>query len=131
MKSTNNWRKLNEVILRVDNVEVIYSKKTEISLNCGFENISKGRCNLRVRDGNQKNNLHVFTDKALMEVELFYSKSEIQEITKLLFLKKSTKKSLIYLNISDNLLVNENNYLYIKNNVKISIKSIDWKIPLT
>jgi hypothetical protein len=133
MKSQNNWKNLNSVVLRVDNVEAIYTKKTEIILNCGFENISKGRCNLKVsaNNKNKKNNLHVFTDKALMEVELYYSKSEIDEILKLIFLKKSSKKSIIILNISDDLLINENNYLYIKNNITIAINSIDWKIPLT
>tara|TARA_Y200000002_G_C22410329_1_gene549508 strand:+ start:113 stop:514 length:402 start_codon:yes stop_codon:yes gene_type:complete len=133
MKSSNNWKSLNNVVLRVDNVEAIYTKKTEIILNCGFENISKGRCNLRVsvNNKNKKNNLYVFTDKALMEVELYYSKSEIDEILKLIFLKKSSKKSIIILNISDNLLINENNYLYIKNNITIAINSIDWKIPLS
>ena len=133
MKSPNNWKNLNTVVLRVDNVEATYTKKTEIILNCGFENISKGRCNLKVsvNNKNKKNNLHVFTDKALMEVELYYSKSEIDEILKLIYLKKSSKKSIIILNISDNLLINENNYLYIKNNITIAINSIDWKIPLT
>ena len=133
MKSQNNWKNLNSVVLRVDNVEAIYTKKTEIILNCGFENISIGRCNLKVsaNNKNKKNNLHVFTDKALMEVELYYSKSEIDEILKLIFLKKSSKKSIIILNISDDLLINENNYLYIKNNITIAINSIDWKIPLT
>ena len=43
MKSSNNWKSLNNVVLRVDNVEAIYTKRTEIILNCGFENISKGR----------------------------------------------------------------------------------------
>ena len=133
MKSSNNWKSLNNVVLRVDNVEAIFTKRTEIILNCGFENISKGRCNLKVsvNSKNKKNNLHVFTDKALMEVELYYSKSEIDEILKLIYLKKSSKKSIIILNISDNLLINENNYLYIKNNITIAINSIDWKIPLT
>jgi len=133
MKSPNNWKNLNTVVLRVDNVEAIYTKKTEIILNCGFENISKGRCNLKVsvNNKNKKNNLHVFTDKALMEVELYYSKSEIDEILKLIYLKKSSKKSIIILNISDDLLINENNYLYIKKNITIAINSIDWKIPLT
>ena len=57
MKSKNNWKKLNEVVLRVDNVELGYEKKISLTLNCGFENISKGRCILKVNpklkvDGN-------------------------------------------------------------------------------
>ena len=41
-----------------------------------FENISKGRCILSVSTKEKKNTLFVFTDKALMSVEVFYSKEE-------------------------------------------------------
>ena len=54
MKSKNNWRKLNKVILRVDNVELRYDKQLSIILNCGFENISKGRCILNVNTKDKK-----------------------------------------------------------------------------
>ena len=132
MKSKNNWKKLNNVVLRVDNVELSYEKKLTVILNCGFENISKGRCLLKVKPKIKKNKdtLFVFTDKALMSVEIFYSKEEINQIVELLSFQKSPKKALITLGITDELLINENNYLFIKDNIEVEISSVKWKIPL-
>ena len=133
MKSKNNWKKLNKVILRVDNVELRYAKNLSIILNCGFENISKGRCILSVRTKNKKkkDTLFVFTDKALMSVEVFYSNEEINQIVKLLNYNKSSKKTLITLMITDELMINENNYLFIKDNVEVEISDVEWNIPLS
>ena len=132
MKSKNNWKKLNNVVLRVDNVELRYEKKLTVMLNCGFENISKGRCILKVKPKIKKNKdtLFVFTDKALMSVEIFYSNEEINQIVELLSFQKSSKKALITLGITDELLINENNYLFIKDNIEVEISSVEWKIPL-
>ena len=133
MKLKNNWKKLNKVILRVDNVELRYAKNLSIILNCGFENISKGRCILSVRTKNKKkkDTLFVFTDKALMSVEVFYSNEEINQIVKLLNYNKSSKKTLITLMITDELMINENNYLFIKDNVEVEISDVEWNIPLS
>ena len=132
MKSKNNWKKLNKIVLRVDNVELKYEKKLSVILNCGFENISKGRCILSVKpkDRKKKNTLFVFTDKALMSVEIFYSNEEINQIIKLLSFQKSSKKTLVTLLITDELMINENNYLFIKDNVEVDISSVEWNIPL-
>ena len=133
MKSKNNWKKLNKVILRVDNIELRYGKKLSIILNCGFENISKGRCILSVRtkDKKKKDTLFVFTDKALMSVDIFYSDEEISQIVKLLNFNKSSKKTLVTLMITDELMINENNYLFIKDNVEVEISTVEWNIPLS
>ena len=133
MKSKNNWKKLNKVILRVDNVELRYGKKLSIILNCGFENISKGRCILSVRtkDKKKKDTLFVFTDKALMSVDIFYSDEEISQIVKLLNFNKSSKKTLVTLMITDELMINENDYLFIKDNVEVEISAVEWNIPLS
>ena len=133
MKSKNSWKKLNKVILRVDNIELRYGKKLSIILNCGFENISKGRCILSVRtkDRKKKDTLFVFTDKALMSVDIFYSDEEISQIVKLLNFNKSSKKTLVTLMITDELMINENNYLFIKDNVEVEICSVEWNIPLS
>ena len=133
MKSKNNWKKLNKVILRVDNIELRYGKKLSIILNCGFENISKGRCILSVRtkDKKKKDTLFVFTDKALMSVDIFYSDEEISQIVKLLNFNKSSKKTLVTLMITDELMINENNYLFIKDNVEVEISAVEWNIPLS
>ena len=132
MKSKNNWKKLNKIVLRVDNVELRYEKKLSVTLNCGFENISKGRCILSVnpKDRKKKNTLFVFTDKALMSVEIFYSNKEINQIIELLSFQKSSKKTLVTLLITDELMINENNYLFIKDNVEVDISSVEWNIPL-
>lgn len=132
MKSKNNWKKLNKIVLRVDNVELRYEKKLSVTLNCGFENISKGRCILSVnpKDRKKKDTLFVFTDKALMSVEIFYSNEEINQIIELLSFQKSSKKTLVTLLITDELMINENNYLFIKDNVEVNISSVEWNIPL-
>ena len=132
MKSKNNWKKLNKIVLRVDNVELRYEKKLSVILNCGFENISKGRCILSVnpKDRKKKDTLFVFTDKALMSVEIFYSNEEINQIIELLSFQKSSKKTLVTLLITDELMINENNYLFIKDNGKVDISSVEWNIPL-
>ena len=132
MKSKNNWKKLNKIVLRVDNIELKYEKKLSVILNCGFENISKGRCILSVnpKDRKKKNTLFVFTDKALMSVEIFYNNEEINQIIKLLSFQKSSKKTLVTLLITDELMINENNYLFIKDNVEVDISSVEWNIPL-
>ena len=124
--------KKNKIVLRVDNIELRYEKKLSVILNCGFENISKGRCILSVnpKEKKKKDTLFVFTDKALMSVEIFYSNEEINQIVELLSLQKSSKKTLITLLIKDELMINENNYLFIKDNVEVDISSIEWKIPL-
>ena len=133
MKSKNNWKKLNEVVLRVDNVELGYEKKISLTLNCGFENISKGRCILKVNPKLKKktDTLFVFTDKALMLVEIYYSVEQINQIVQLLSCQKSQKKTSIILHISDELLINEHNYLFIKDKIELEINSIEWKIPLS
>ena len=132
MKSKNNWKKLNKIVLRVDNVELKYKKKLSVILNCGFENISKGRCILSVnpKDRKKKDTLFVFTDKALMSVEIFYSNEEINQIIELLSFQKSSKKTLVTLLITDELMINENNYLFIKDNVEVDISTVEWNIPL-
>ena len=132
MKSKNNWKKLNKIVLRVDNVELKYKKKLSVILNCGFENISKGRCilSLNPKDRKKKDTLFVFTDKALMSVEIFYSNEEINQIIELLSFQKSSKKTLVTLLITDELMINENNYLFIKDNVEVDISSVEWNIPL-
>ena len=66
-----------------------------------------------------------------MSVDIFYSNEEISQIVKLLNLNKSSKKTLITLMITDELMINENNYLFIKDNVELEISSVEWNIPLS
>ena len=45
----NKWEKINKIVLRVDNVDLIYKQDLTINFVCGFENISRGRCVLLVK----------------------------------------------------------------------------------
>jgi len=46
----NNWTKINKVVLRVDNINLIFGSNLKINFDCGFENISRGRCKLSVEE---------------------------------------------------------------------------------
>ena len=50
----NKWEKINKIVLRVDNVDLIYKQDLTINFVCGFENISRGRCVLLVKEKNKK-----------------------------------------------------------------------------
>ena len=66
-----------------------------------------------------------------MSVEVFYSNEEISQIVKLLNFNKSSKKTLVTLMITDELMINENNYLFIKDNVEVEIRSVvEYSIKL-
>ena len=43
-----SWGKISKVILIVNSVEISYGDSFSIDLNCNFENISRGRCNLKI-----------------------------------------------------------------------------------
>ena len=67
-----------------------------------------------------------------MVVKIFYSKEEIEKLTKVLSLNRNnnSKKIKVSLSISDNLMINDSGYLYVKNNLEIEIKSKSWSIPI-
>ena len=49
-----NWREINKIVLVVNTVDFDYSEKLTINLNCNFENISKGRCSVRINEKKKK-----------------------------------------------------------------------------
>ena len=133
-KQKNTWKQINEVILAVNNTEVNYEKDIELSLNCNFENISRGRCIVEVLKKQKKsiNSLFVHTDKPLMKVKVFYTSKEIDKLIGLLHLNKNNNKKVkISLKISNNLMINELGYLYIKDNLDLEIENFFWNIPIT
>ena len=66
-----------------------------------------------------------------MVVKIFYSKEEIEKLTKVLSLNRNNSKKIkVSLCISDNLMINDSGYLYVKNNLEIEIKSKSWSIPI-
>ena len=129
----NKWEKINKIVLRVDNVDLIYKQDLTINFVCGFENISRGRCVLLVKEKNknQIDNLFIHNDKALMEVNIFLDKKKLDNLLYHISLKRnSSKKIKVTISISDSLMINQKGDLYVDGETKIKINEINWHIPL-
>lgn len=129
----NKWEKINKIVLRVDNVDLIYKQDLTINFVCGFENISRGRCVLLVKEKNKKqiDNLFIHNDKALMEVNIFLDEKKLDKLLYLISLKRnSSKKMKATISTSDSLMINQKGDLYVDSETKIKINEINWNIPL-
>ena len=129
----NKWEKINKIVLRVDNVDLIYKQDLTINFVCGFENISRGRCVLLVKEKNKKqiDNLFIHNDKALMEVNIFLDEKKIDNLLHYISLKRnSSKKMKVTISTSDSLMINQKGDLYVDSETKIKINEINWNIPL-
>ena len=129
----NKWEKINKIVLRVDNVDLIYKQDLTIYFVCGFENISRGRCVILVKEKNKKqiDNLFIHNDKALMEVNIFLDKKKLDNLLYHISLKRnSSKKIKVTISISDSLMINQKGDLYVDSETKIKINEINWNIPL-
>ena len=129
----NKWEKINKIILRVDNADLIYKQDLTINFVCGFENISRGRCIILVKEKNKKqiDNLFIHNDKALMEVNIFLDKRKLDNLLYHISLKRnSSKKMKVTISISDSLMINQKGDLYVDSETKVKINEINWNIPL-
>ena len=129
----NKWEKINKIVLRVDNVDLIYKQDLTINFVCGFENISRGRCVLLVKEKNKKqiDTLFIHNDKALMEVNIFLDYKKIDNLLYHISLKRnSSKKIKVTISTSDSLMINQKGDLYVDSETKIKINEINWNIPL-
>ena len=129
----NNWEKINKIVLRVDNVDLIYEQDLTINFVCGFENISRGRCVLLVKEKNKKqiDNLFIHNDKALMEVNIFLDEKKLDNLLHYISLKRnSSKKMKVTISTTDSLMINQKGDLYVDSETKIQINEINWNIPL-
>ena len=129
----NKWEKINKIVLRVDNVDLIYKQDLIINFVCGFENISRGRCVLLVKEKNKKqiDNLFIHNDKALMEVNIFLDEKKLDKLLYLISLKRnSSKKMKATISTSDSLMINQKGDLYVDSETKIKINEINWNIPI-
>ena len=129
----NKWEKINKIVLRVDNVDLIYKQDLTINFVCGFENISRGRCVLLVKEKNKKqiDNLFIHNDKALMEVNIFLDEKKLDKLLYHISLKRnSSKKMKVTISTSDSLMINQKGDLYVDSETKIKINEINWNIPL-
>ena len=129
----NKWEKINKIVLRVDNVDLIYKQDLTINFVCGFENISRGRCILLVKEKNKKqiDNLFIHNDKALMEVNIFLDEKKLDNLLHYISLKRnSSKKIKVTISTTDSLMINQKGDLYVDSETKIKINEINWNIPL-
>ena len=129
----NKWEKINKIVLRVDNVDLIYKQDLTINFVCGFENISRGRCVILVKEKNKKqiDNLFIHNDKALMEVNIFLDEKKLDKLLYLISLKRnSSKKIKATISTSDSLMINQKGDLYVDSETKIKINEINWNIPI-
>ena len=129
----NKWEKINKIVLRVDNVDLIHKQDLTINFVCGFENISRGRCVLLVKEKNKKqiDTLFIHNDKALMEVNIFLDQRKLNNLLYHISLKRnSSKKMKVTISTSDSLMINQKGDLYIDSETKIKINEINWNIPL-
>ena len=129
----NKWEKINKIVLRVDNVDLIYKQDLTINFVCGFENISRGRCVLLVKEKNKKqiDNLFIHNDKALMEVNIFLDDKKFDNLLHYISLKRnSSKKMKVTISTTDSLMINQKGDLYVDSETKIKINEINCNIPL-
>ena len=129
----NKWEEIDKIDLRVDSVNLIYNEDLTINFVCGFENLSRGRCELFVKEKNKKtiDNLFIHSDKALMEVNVFFDDKKIEKLLHHVSLKRnSSKKIKITISTLDPLMVNQKGDLYVDSETKIRINEINWTIPL-
>ena len=129
----NKWEKINRILLRVDNVDLIYKQDLTINFVCGFENISRGRCVLLVKEKNKKqiDNLVIHNDKALMEINIFLEEKKLDNLLYYISLKRnSSKKMKVTISTSDSLMINQKGDLYVDSETKIKINEINWNIPI-
>ena len=132
-KEVNDWKKIDKIILLVNSIDISYKNSVSLNLNCNFENISRGRCNITIQKVIKKtpDTLYIHTDQPLMVVKIFYRIEKIEKLINFLSMNKNNKKKIrIELDISDNLMVNKDGYLYVKDKFELMINSISWNIPI-
>ena len=132
-KELNKWKKIDKIILLVNSIDISYKSSVSLNLNCNFENISRGRCNISIQRIVKKipDTLYIHTDQPLMVVNIFYKIEKIEKLIYFLGMNKNNKKKIrLELDISDNLMVNKDGYLYVKDKFELNINSISWNIPI-
>ena len=132
-KEVNKWKKIDKIILLVNSIDISYESSVFLNLNCNFENISRGRCKITIQRVAKKipDTLYIHTDQPLMVVNIFYTIEKIEKLINFFGMNKNNKKKIrLELDISDNLMVNKDGYLYVKDKFELNINSISWNIPI-
>ena len=132
-KEVNKWKKIDKIILLINSIDISYESSVSLNLNCNFENISRGRCKITIQRVAKKipDTLYIHTDQPLMVVNIFYTIEKIEKLINFFGMNKNNKKKIrLELDISDNLMVNKDGYLYVKDKFELKINSISWNIPI-
>ena len=62
---------------------------------------------------------------------MFFMNMKIEKLVNFIILNKNNKKIKGFIEIFDNLMVNNSGYLYVNNEMEIKIKTISWNILLS
>lgn len=127
----NNWKQLNKIILNILSVDFLFSNNINKTLvNCNFDNIAKGRCliNIELKKVGKKNEIFIFSDKAFINVNVFYNDDTVKKIL-ISLSNKTNRKKQVKIFLKKGVFINEKGYLFVKENTKIEIEDIEWLIP--
>lgn len=130
-KSIDSWKVLENILLNVNSVDLQYKiKKEELHLNCSFDNIAKGRCKLIISYSKKRNEIFIFSDKAMMEGNINVSMIAFNKL--LNYFKSAIRRTTkIKLTLSEGLLINKKGYLYIQENTRVLILDYAISFPVS
>ena len=125
---------MNKLEMQIQSVDVRYDDKPNITyynLSCSLLNIYKGRCDLFLVNShaNLKQELLIKHNRAIMEGNLI-AENHFFEKFHTLFSMKFDKPGRIELYITDNLKINNQGILEIKNEIITVIKNYKIYLPL-
>ena len=125
---------MNKLEMQIQSVEIRYDNNPNIlyyNLSCSLLNVYKGRCDLFLVNSNTnlKQELLIKHNRAIMEGNLI-AENHFFEKFHTLFSKKFDKPGRIELYISDNLKINNQGELEIKNEIITTIENYKINLPL-
>ena len=125
---------MNKLEMQIQSVDVRYDNTTSImyyNLSCSLLNIYKGRCDLFLvnSNANLKQELLIKHDRAVMEGNLIAHNHFFEKFHNL-FSMKFDKPGKIYLYIDQNLKINSQGILEIKNEIITQIYNYKIYLPL-
>ncbi len=132
-KVPNSWKALNHIIVFVNHIELhIHQTVQRLIFDCTFENIAKGRCSITIHkeSKNNFNEINILSDMALMQINLFVNKNFFEQILETVKVK-SVRKPKLKIYPHDGLLINNNSYLYVKENKKVKVRDFEIVVPIS
>ena len=125
---------MNKLEMQIQSIDIRYDNKSKIfyyNLSCSLLNIYKGRCDLFLvnTNTNLKQELLIKHNRAIMEGNLIAANHFFEKFHTL-FSKKFDKPGRIELHIVDNLKINNQGILEIKNEIITVIKDYKIYLPL-